>query len=203
MIITLVIILCVVAFLSVSIVNIFQGDTQSNLATPTSTPLPSQRVSWKSKRNHPAKRMKARNSRTSSSFALRGVWQKPTPASFSFYPSLPKSSFLSSTNSYRSFHSSRDNDKYTINTIQFPAPTRTRVFTSTTATRDSNVQSASTTESAGGPPVAPKESKETKIHGETLVDNYYWLRNIKDPRYLPLSFTRKIFTRSLQSHQFI
>jgi len=145
--------------------------------------------------------MKARNSRTSSSFALRGVWQPPL-TSFSFCSSLPKSRFLSSAKSYRSFHSSRDNDKFTINTMQFPALTQTRAFTSTSATRD-NVQSASTTESVGGPPVAPKESKETKIHGETLVDNYYWLRNIKDPRYLPLSFTRKIFTRSLQSHQFI
>jgi oligopeptidase B len=34
------------------------------------------------------------------------------------------------------------------------------------------------------PPVAAKKPKETKIHGETLVDNYFWLREKTNPQVI-------------------
>jgi oligopeptidase B len=34
------------------------------------------------------------------------------------------------------------------------------------------------------PPMAEKKPKETKIHGETLVDNYFWLREKENPEVL-------------------
>src|SRR5437667_2182236 len=44
---------------------------------------------------------------------------------------------------------------------------------------------ASRTEpSAPQPPVAPKIPHVTKIHGDRLVDNYFWLRKKNDPRVL-------------------
>ena len=34
------------------------------------------------------------------------------------------------------------------------------------------------------PPVAKKVQKVTEIHGDKLVDNYYWLREKKDPEVI-------------------
>src|SRR5437588_8441003 len=34
------------------------------------------------------------------------------------------------------------------------------------------------------PPMAKKTPKETKIHGTTLVDNYFWLREKNNPEVL-------------------
>src|SRR5712691_6357737 len=34
------------------------------------------------------------------------------------------------------------------------------------------------------PPMAEKKPKETKIHGETLVDDYFWLREKSNPQVL-------------------
>jgi oligopeptidase B len=34
------------------------------------------------------------------------------------------------------------------------------------------------------PPVAKKVAKLTELHGETLIDNYYWLREKKDPEVI-------------------
>src|SRR6478609_8417211 len=31
------------------------------------------------------------------------------------------------------------------------------------------------------PPVAPKKPHETTVHGRTLTDDYFWLRDRKDP----------------------
>jgi hypothetical protein len=43
----------------------------------------------------------------------------------------------------------------------------------------SEALSAASTASAASlqPPVAKKDPHSTRIHGETLVDDYYWLRN--------------------------
>src|ERR1700730_12392310 len=34
------------------------------------------------------------------------------------------------------------------------------------------------------PPMAEKKPKETRIHGETLVDDYFWLREKANPRVI-------------------
>src|SRR5215208_4309707 len=34
------------------------------------------------------------------------------------------------------------------------------------------------------PPVAAKKPHETKMHGDTRVDNYFWLRDRKNPEVL-------------------
>src|SRR6266516_6246448 len=34
------------------------------------------------------------------------------------------------------------------------------------------------------PPMAEKKPKETKIHGDTLVDDYFWLREKSNPRVI-------------------
>ena len=34
------------------------------------------------------------------------------------------------------------------------------------------------------PPMAEKKPKETKIHGDTLVDDYFWLREKSNPAVL-------------------
>ena len=41
---------------------------------------------------------------------------------------------------------------------------------------------ADTTSSLPAPPVAKKEPKTTEINGRKLVDNYYWLREKKNPQ---------------------
>lgn len=35
------------------------------------------------------------------------------------------------------------------------------------------------------PPVAPRESKDVSVHGDTRIDDYHWLRDRDDPRTLP------------------
>src|ERR1700683_992029 len=40
---------------------------------------------------------------------------------------------------------------------------------------------ADTTSSPPAPPVAKKEPKTTEVNGRKLVDNYYWLRDKKNP----------------------
>jgi oligopeptidase B len=35
------------------------------------------------------------------------------------------------------------------------------------------------------PPVAPREAKDVSVHGDRRIDDYFWLRDRKDPRTLP------------------
>ena len=47
------------------------------------------------------------------------------------------------------------------------------------------------------PPMAEKKSKTTKIHGETMVDNYFWLREKTNPEVISYLETENAYTDSL------
>ena len=60
-----------------------------------------------------------------------------------------------------------------------------------------STDSISAAETKAQPPVAAKKPKETKIHGEMLVDNYFWLREKTNPevtKYLEAenAYTEKV-----------
>jgi oligopeptidase B len=47
------------------------------------------------------------------------------------------------------------------------------------------------------PPMAEKKSKTTKIHGETIVDNYFWLREKSNPEVISYLETENAYTDSV------
>jgi oligopeptidase B len=47
------------------------------------------------------------------------------------------------------------------------------------------------------PPMAEKKSKTTKIHGETMVDNYFWLREKTNPEVISYLETENAYTDSM------
>lgn len=56
--------------------------------------------------------------------------------------------------------------------------------------RDINVQ----------PPVAKKEKKELTIHGDTRIDNYYWLNNRENPEVIAYLKAENAYTDTLMKH---
>src|SRR6204780_2355799 len=53
---------------------------------------------------------------------------------------------------------------------------------------------ADTTSSLPAPPVAKKEPKTTEINGRKLVDNYYWLREKKNPEVKAYLEAENVYT---------
>src|SRR5215217_2240796 len=47
------------------------------------------------------------------------------------------------------------------------------------------------------PPVAKKIAKSTAIHGETLVDNYYWLREKNNPEVVSYLEAENAYTTAI------
>ena len=47
------------------------------------------------------------------------------------------------------------------------------------------------------PPVAVKKPRTTKIHGDTLVDNYYWLREKSNPEVIAHLEAENAYTASM------
>src|SRR6516165_3859329 len=47
------------------------------------------------------------------------------------------------------------------------------------------------------PPVAKKVAKTTELHGETLVDDYYWLRQKKDPEVIKYLEAENAYTAAV------
>ncbi|HVG19733.1 MAG TPA: hypothetical protein VNI02_11840, partial [Blastocatellia bacterium] len=47
------------------------------------------------------------------------------------------------------------------------------------------------------PPVAKKMAKNTAIHGETLVDNYHWLREKNNPEVISYLEAENAYTTAV------
>ncbi len=50
------------------------------------------------------------------------------------------------------------------------------------------------------PPAARKQAHETKIHGDTRVDNYFWLRDKKNPAVLAHLEAENAYTAAMMKH---
>ncbi len=50
------------------------------------------------------------------------------------------------------------------------------------------------------PPMTAKVPHETKIHGLTLVDNYFWLREREDPKVIEYLKAENAYTEALMAH---
>src|SRR5260370_7673761 len=56
---------------------------------------------------------------------------------------------------------------------------------------------ADTSSSLPAPPVAKKEPKVTEINGQKLVDNYFWLRDKKNPDVKAYLDAENVYTDAL------
>src|SRR5258708_12732006 len=56
---------------------------------------------------------------------------------------------------------------------------------------------ADTSSSLPAPPVAKKEPKVTEINGQKLVDNYFWLRDKKNPYVTAYLHAENVYTNAL------
>ncbi len=50
------------------------------------------------------------------------------------------------------------------------------------------------------PPIAPKKPKEIKIHGDSRIDNYYWLNEKKNPEVIEYLEAENAYTKKKMKH---
>src|SRR5687767_5736121 len=82
-----------------------------------------------------------------------------------------------------------------------PTPLFALVLLAVCALSINSVATAQKNGDGGGapvkPPMAEKKSKTTNIHGETLVDEYFWLREKNNPAVIAHLQTEDSYTESV------
>ena len=84
--------------------------------------------------------------------------------------------------------------------IQSRLPLLLVLFVMLVLSINSNVIAQSNGGGAPQPPMAEKKAKTTNIHGDTLVDDYFWLREKSNPSVLAYLQAEDAYAETMMKH---